>query len=371
MKYCSNCLMTELKPGIRLDERGLCNACRSKEIKKNINWDQKLDELKAITKKIKDENHSFYDCIVPVSGGKDGWVQAKMISKELGLKVLCVTLSAHLQTTEGIHNLNSMIEDLNVDHIKITLKPSFYRTVRKKCFLKKGEAAWAEHCAVFASVVNIAVIYDVPLIVWGEDIAFEFGGGQRESSTASAIEIDKSDLNKDGHKIDDWLDDDLSERDTFFYKYPDYQILEDADIKSIYLGHYINWYGRRNYETVKERGFMSLKDGPLPGNYLDYDNIDEKLCDVNIWFKYLKFGFWRPTDQVCYDLWNDRISREEAVKIVNDLNDQFPETYFNEFLKYHMITEEEFWQTADKFRNSDIWEKINNQWIFKYPPTNS
>ena len=365
MKYCSSCVMTDQKPGIRLDERGFCNACRTKELKKNIDWSKRFKELKGITEKIKEENHAFYDCIVPVSGGKDGWIQSKIISEDLRLKVLCVTLSAHLQTTEGIHNLNSMIEDLNVDHIKITLKPSVYRSIRKKCFLERGESAWAEHCAVFASVVNIAVIYNVPLIVWGEDIAFEFGGGQRENSTASAIEIDKSDLNKDGYKITHWLEDDLSERDTFFYQYPDYKILDKANINSIYLGHYTNWYGRRNYETVKERGFIPLKDGPLPGNYLDYDNIDEKLCDINIWFKYLKFGFWRPTDQVCYDIWNDKLSREDGVKIVNELNDQFPIKYFDEFLKYHMITEDQFWETTERFRNKNIWEEKNGSWVLK------
>ena len=128
-----------------------------------------------------------------------------------------------------------MIKDLNVDHMKINLKPSFYRSVRRKCTIEQGEPNWAEHCAVFSSVVNIAVIYDVPLIVWGEDIAFEFGGGQRQESTASAMEIDRSDLNKEGKVIEDWLDEDLSERDTFFYKYPDYEILKQANIQSIYL----------------------------------------------------------------------------------------------------------------------------------------
>ena len=163
----------------------------------------------------------------------------------------------------------------------------------------------------------------------------------------------------------------MSERDTFFYQYPDYQILNKLNIKSIYLGHYMNWYGRRNYEFARKRGFLSLKDGPLPGNYLDYDNIDEKLCDINIWFKYLKFGFWRPTDQVCYDLWNDNLSREEAVKIVNDLNDQFPDKYFHEFLKYHMITEDEFWETVEKFRNKEIWELVEDNWRLKYPLINN
>ena len=359
--------MPDTKPGVYLDERGLCNACRSQELKSQINWQDRFEDLKKIVSEIKEQDHPFYDCIVPVSGGKDSWVQALTLSEKLGLKTLCVTLANHLPTTEGMANLNNMIKDLNVDHMKINLKPSFYRSVRKKCTIEQGEPNWAEHCAVFSSVVNIAVIYDVPLIVWGEDIAFEFGGGQRQESTASAMEINKSDLNKEGKVIEDWLDEDLSARDTFFYKYPDYEILKKANIKSIYLGHYTNWYGRKNYEEVKPRGFTERKLGPLSGNYLSYDNIDEKLCEINIWFKYLKFGFWRSTDQTCYDIWNDRLSREDATEIVNELSDQFPEEYFQDFLRFHNISEPEFWKIAEKYRNKDIWELSGNKWNLKYP----
>ena len=367
MKYCNSCVMPNTKPGVYLDSDGICNACRSQKVKATINWNDRYKELELITEEVRKENHNFYDCIVPVSGGKDSWMQALTLSHTLGLKTLCVTLSNHLPTTEGISNLNNMIKDLNVDHMKIDLKPSFYREIRKRCTVEQGEPNWAEHCAVFSSVVNIAVIYDVPLIVWGEDIAFEFGGGQRQKSSSSALEINKSDLNKEGKVIDDWLGDDLSARDTFFYKYPEYDILEEANIKSIYLGHYINWYGRKNFEIVKERGFTGRKEGPLSGNYIAYDNIDEKLCEINIWFKYLKFGFWRSTDQTSYDIWNQRLSRSDAIKAVNKLSEEFPEEYFQDFLRFHNISEPEFWQIADKFRNKDIWEFSENQWNLKYP----
>ena len=88
-----------------------------------------------------------------------------------------------------------------------------------------------------------------------------------------------------------------------------------------------------------------------------------------IWFKYLKFGFWRSTDQACYDIWNDRLSRSDAVEIVNNLIDEFPEEYFEDFLRFHDISEEEFWEIVDKFRNRDIWKMSGNQWKLKNPLT--
>lgn len=361
MNFCSSCVMPDTKPGVVLDDRGFCNACRAKEIKESLDWDGRYKELEGIVRDIKKAEHPFYDCIVPVSGGKDSWFQAMVLAEKFGLKVLCVTLAAHLPTTEGIENLNSMIKDLNVDHMKITIKPSVFRNIRRKCFLRQGEPNWAEHCAMFSSVVNTALIYDVPLVVWGEDIAFEFGGLQRSESKPSALAIDKSDLIKEKTVLD-WLDDDISERDVFFYKYPDYEKLSSAGVKSIYLGHFLKWDGRKHYEIVKERGFVGRAAGPLPGNYLDYDNIDEKLCEINIWFKYIKFGFWRATDQCCYDIWNNRMSREDAVDIVNKLQEEFPQNDIEHFLRFHNISKEDFWSTVEKFRNKELWEMREGKW---------
>ena len=365
MNYCSNCVMPDSKPGIVLDERGWCNACRASETKKNIDWKERWDQLQEMATEIKAQNNPFYDCVVPVSGGKDSWYQAMVMAKELGLKVLCVTLAAHLPTTEGIHNLNQMVKDLNIDLIKISLKPSTYRQIRRKCFIRQGEPNWAEHCAMFSSVTKTALLYEVPLIVWGEDIAFEFGGLQRQESKPSAMEIDKSDLVKD-KTILHWLDDDIKERDVFLYKYPEYEDLHKAGVKSIYLGHFIPWYGRRHYDIVKHRGFVGREKGPLSGNFLNYDNIDEKLCEINIWFKYIKFGFWRATDQCCYDIWNGQMKREEAVAIVNQLRDEFPKEYIEDFYRFHDVTEEEFWEVVERFRNHDIWEKSQGDWKLKY-----
>jgi N-acetyl sugar amidotransferase len=356
--------MPDTKPGVELDAMGRCNACRSASLKNTIDWESREYELVQILSDVKQQNQSTYDCLVPVSGGKDSWFQALVLSKKYGMKTLCVTLASHLPTTEGIQNLNNMIKDLNVDHMKITLKQSVYRELRKKCFLTRAEPNWAEHAAVFASVTNIAILYGVPLIVWGEDIAFEFGGKASDRAPADATGIDKSDLNA-GVKLNSWFDQKITPRDMYFYTYPDYKLLKQNNIKSIYLGHFLRWYGRKNYEAVKERGFVSRRQGPLSGNYIDYDNIDEKLCEVNIWLKYIKFGFWRATDQCCYDIWNNRISRDEAIEIVNKLSDEFPSEYFQDFLTFHKITPVEFWETVEKFRNREIWQMMDGNWELK------
>ena len=84
-----------------------------------------------------------------------------------------------------------------------------------------------------------------------------------------------------------------------------------------------------------------------------------------IWFKFLKFGFWRPTDQSCYQIWNGRMSRKEGVQHVRDKQYEFPSEYFKEFLHYHQLTENEFYECEDKYRNLDIWHKVDTKWRLK------
>lgn len=364
MKYCSNCCLPDTKPGVTLDQNGWCNGCRAQLKKKDVDWASRWSQLEEIAQELRQKKNSFYDCIVPVSGGKDGWYQAYTMAKKLGLKVLCVTVAPHLPTTEGIHNLNTMITSLNVDHIKINLKHSVIRKLRKRCFVELGEPNWAEHCCMFAGVTQAALLYDVGLIVWGEDISFEFGGIQSQDSKPSAIDINKGDLIK-SRSVYDFVDETISKRDLFFYQYPEYEKLKEANIKSIYLGHFHKWDGRAHYNFVKANGFKERQKGPLSGNYIAYDNIDEKLCEINIWLKYIKFGFWRSTDQTCYDIWNNRLTRNEAVDIIKSLQDEFPIEGFQDFLEFHDLTENEFWETVEKFRNKNIWEKIKDKWVLK------
>lgn len=359
--------MPDTKPGVFLDSEGICSACRAVERKREINWQQREQELREICEQIKANNDSCYDCIVPVSGGKDSTYQAWTMKEKYGMNVLGVCLAAHLPTYEGIHNLNAMVENVGMDLIKVNLKPDTYRHIRRRAFLEQGEPNWAEHCAVFSSVSNVAMIYDVPLIVWGEDISVEFGG-RSQKRKADAKDINKNDLIKD-KTIADWFDDKVSDKDVFFYKYPDWDAFDSKGVKSIYLGYYHNWDGKKHYEIAKQLGFMERKKGPLSGNILDYDNIDEKLCEINIWLKYIKFGFWRATDQCCYQIWNGRMTREEAVKLVNEKQPEFPKEYLQDFLNYHSLTETEFWDTVERFRNHDIWEKVNDEWKLKYPLT--
>jgi N-acetyl sugar amidotransferase len=365
LKYCTCCVLPDTKPGLTFNEQGVCSACQWAEQKKSLDWEARAQQFGKLCDSIRGSNGNGYDCIVPVSGGKDSMYQLWMMSHIHRMLVLGVVLVPHLQTEEGIRNLNAMVSGLNVDLLKVAVKPSTLKKLRTKCFFEIGNPNWAEHRVVFSAVVRMALFYHVPLVVWGEDIGLEFGGTVKQTD-GSADDLIDNDLFREAG-LERFIDDDLPERELFFYQYPDKEELRHRKISSVYLGHYYNWDGYKHYQKALEFGFQGRKAGPLSANVLDYDNIDEKLCEIHIWFKFLKLGFWRPTDQCCYQIWNGRMTREEAVTTVNDRQYEFPEEYYTEFLEYHGMSDEQFWQAVDRFRNRDIWVQERGRWRLRYP----
>ena len=366
MIYCKRCVLPSTKPGLKIDSDGLCSACKSVEVKHTINWEERQQKLTDLCNEIRGSNGNGYECIVPVSGGKDSAYQAYTMSKKYNLKVLCINISAHLQTFEGITNLNSMVDYMDVDLIKINVRPSIQQKIRRYALFETGNPNYAEHHVVFAGVARAALNYGAPLVVWGEDIATEFGRVIADSAKdeGSAEDLINNDLFMD-LDFNKFVEGRIDERGLFFYNHPDKSEFSDKKIKSIYLGYYHWWDGRKHYDLVKDYGFIPRRNGPLSGNILDYDNIDEKLCELHIWLKFLKFGFWRPTDQCCYQIWNGRMERDEAVDIVLKKQYEFPYEYLPEFLEYHQITENQYHELEEKFRNKDIWHNQNGNWRLK------
>lgn len=363
MRYCINCVMPNTKPGISFDSFGLCSACQYNNFKDKINWKERENQLKKICEEVRGSNGNGYECIVPVSGGKDSTYQAYSMKKKYNLKTLCVNVCAHVQTEEGILNLNSMVKKVGVDLIKISIKPSIQKQIRRYAMFELGNPNFAEHMVVFSGVAKMVLNTRAPLVVWGEDIGMEFGGKVDDSSSksGSAEDLINNDLFAD-LSLNKFLKNRISQKELYFYNHPKKKEFEKIKSKSIYLGYFDKWDGKKHFEIAKKHGFVERKKGPLSGNLLAYDNIDEKLCEIHIWFKMLKFGFWRPTDQTCYQIWNKRMTRADAVDFVRQNQYNFPYEYLNEFLEFHEISENKLFDCMEKWRNKDIWLKKNKKW---------
>ena len=131
--WCSNCLNNSLRPRISFDEKGWCNACQWMEEKKKINWGKRRKELVQIIKKFK--SSSAYDCIVPVSGGKDSFYRAHIMATKYGLKPLLMTYHGNNFLPEGDFNRDLMREVFDADHI--VWGPSISVLKKLNVFLEK------------------------------------------------------------------------------------------------------------------------------------------------------------------------------------------------------------------------------------------
>ena len=365
MRYCKTCVLPDTKPGVTFNDEGICSACISTSLKHQIDWGARQEKLMEMCEEIKASNKGQYDCIVPVSGGKDSMFQLHTMKEKYKMKVLGVVVMAHLQTAEGIENINSMVSNIGIDLIKISPRHSTMKKIRKMALVKIGNPNFAEHRVVFAAVARTALFYDVPLVVWGEDIGTEFGGNVHGTSLeGSAEDLIDNDLFREA-SFDEFVGGTISDSELFFYHQPDKEAIKARNLKSIYLGFYHWWDGHKNYELAQTYGFTGRRAGPLSGNIIAYDNIDEKLCEVHNWLKFIKLGFWRPIDEACYQIWNGRMTREEAVFAVKDKQYEFPQEYFKEFCKYHHITESQYFKIQESLRNLDIWHKKDGDWRLK------
>jgi hypothetical protein len=65
LTYCKRCVMPDTKPDLLLDDEGICNACRSYERRKEIDWDVRREELLKVLERYRRPDGSHWDCIVP------------------------------------------------------------------------------------------------------------------------------------------------------------------------------------------------------------------------------------------------------------------------------------------------------------------
>lgn len=373
MKYCKKCVQPDTRPSIKFDEESICPACRYAEKLDEINWDERNKELKRIIQQIKEKNAfeyntSEYDCIIGVSGGKDSTRQALFV-KRLGLNSLLVSCvyPPEQQTERGTQNINNMIS-LGFDHVSISLSPKIWKNLMRQGFLKYGNWAKSTEMALFASVPRLAIAYRIPLIFWGDNPAIQFG------------ELCAGSLNWDGNKMrnintiaggpDSLLYKGLNEQDIIWYRYPPDDEIEKINLQLVYLGYFWKNFSKLDNGNFSIAHGLEIRDEhpKNSGSLHSFEALDEDFVFVNQMLKHLKLGFGKVTDEVCELIRTRKMTREEGIELVKKYDGKCSQEYIQKFCDYLEISLEQFWKTAESFRNLDLWEKNKGgQWNLKYP----
>jgi len=354
MKWCKNCVLPDTRPNLILDDNGICNACRNHHSKSNIDWRHRLKELNNVV--LNAQSHSSsYDCLIPVSGGKDStWQTIKCL--ELGLKPLAVTWRPPGRTPIGQSNLDNLIR-LGVDHIDYTINPAVEAKLMLKTFERFGSTGIPMHLALFNIPLNIASRFSIPLVIWGENSAFEYGN---KESADIGFALDENWIRTygvtHGTTAADWVDDELSEKDLTPYFGPGDNELQRGGVRAIFLGYYLPWDPETSRSLASLHGFEAQSNGPRTG-YFNYADIDDDFISLHHWLKWYKFGFTRTFDNLSVEIRNGRLTRLESIEIIRELKDETPHKDIEQFCDFSDIEISTFMAIAEKFRNRNIWKQ--------------
>lgn len=368
LTYCKKCLMPDTKPDLYLDGEGFCNACRSYEKRRDTDWDSRKIELIDILDRYRSKDGSNWDCIVPVSGGKDSTYQVlKML--ELGMNPLCVTATTCDLTEIGRRNIQN-IKALGVDYVEISPNPIVRAKLNRIGLMQVGDISWPEHVGIFTIPVRAAVQFNIPLIIWGENSQNEYGG---PAGAAKSNILNRRWLEEFGGllglRVSDLIGvEGLTRKDLIPYFYPEDEELSGVGVTGLFLGHYVPWDGLSNFLIAQAFGFETPPLTTL-GSMVNYENLDNYQVSIHEYFKFLKFGFGRATDHACLHIRRGRLPRETGLSIVKQLDGKFPSEYLGksleDILKPLDITVDEFVKICDRFTNKKIFKRDSSGVLIK------
>ena len=383
--FCKKCVMSNQRPAssiefkhtpthkhraLHFDEEGICDACKFAELKEQIDWAKREEELLELLDKHR-RNDGYYDCIVPGSGGKDSAFQAHILKYKYGMHPLTVTWPPILYTDYGYNNFKNWIDVGGFDNI------SFNRNGRVMKILTKLSIENIFH--PFQTFIlgqknlapKLALKYNIPLIFYGENEA-EYGNpiadnafSLRDKSYFAMNNLDEIYLG--GVSVKELTEKyDLHLNDLMSFLPPNYEELEKSDLEVHYLGYYLKWTPQEAYYYAVEHTNFQARPFRTQGTYSKYNSIDDKIDDLHYYTTFVKFGIGRATYDASQEIRNKHLTREEGVALVKRFDGEFPDRYFNEVMDYIGMDPEHFLELCDKFRSPHLWKKENGEWKLRH-----
>lgn len=361
MEYCARCVYpANSKPTIIFDEMGVCSGCRQHESRSRIDWverERMFAELLAHYKAQSQAAGRVYDCIIPVSGGKDSHYLVHVVKVLYGLNPLCVTFNHTYNTPLGLRNLANLVEKFDVDLIRFTANPESVRKISRYMVKKVGDITWHYHAGVETYPFNVAVQYRIPLIVWAEHYG-ELTGVFTLDDMVEFTKWVRQEHDMRGLEPEDIVNDPesgLTWRDLAPYQFPSDEEIEDVGVRGIYITNFLYWDEKAHAELVVDKYGFQVLTGKRDRTFKLYAKTDDHANAVHDYMKYLKFGYGRATDDAATEVRYGRMTREEAIDMVKRYDSVRPRS-LDTYLKFLGMTEKEFEEAIEPMRDSSIWE---------------
>jgi N-acetyl sugar amidotransferase len=356
LSSCSTCIRI-------LKELNLPTQFELIDIKKTNIDEETLDFLQSKT--------GSFDCIVPVSGGKDGSYVAYMLKHKYGMNPLAVTVRPALSLPIGDQNLFNFIHS-GYDHIHISPNSKVLDRLNKYGFIEKGFPYYGWLIAIMTACIKTAINFKIPLMFYGEDGEVEYGGSsESKNNPLYNINYMKKIYLEGGHQIVfDRIsqDSDISEAELSFFKFPSDDEVSDIGMSFTHWSYFEPWDSYRNYVIAKEKcGLIEKEEGSVD-TFTNFSQNDQALYTLHAYLMYLKFGFGRATQDAGIEIRRGSMTRDQALNLVKMYDNAYPYDLIETFLEYYKMTKSEFDAVLDKYANKDLFEKIEGIWAPKFIP---
>lgn len=376
MKYCNRCVYPEnAQPNILFDQDGVCSGCKVFERRKNVDWDERsqmLEELLKEYKQIADENDAPYDCVIPVSGGKDSHYQVYLITEVYDMNPLLVTFNHSYNTKIGLRNLRNLVDKSGCNLIRYNTSKQTAKKLSKYQLYETGDITWHYHAGIMTFPIQTAVLYDIPLMIWGESGYRYKVGKYNAEDMVEFTEKERKEHDMRGLEPKDILDDPESQKvgitktDLAPFEYPSDEAIEDVGLRGIYLDNFMQWDAiPQTKKMIDEWNFATLPREEHQSNrtFLCFSEIEDAANGTHDYLKYLKYGYGRATDHAAREVRHGRMTREEAIELVERYDHNRPGD-LDYILNFLELTEQEFEDAIGPMRDEDIWTQTGDgDWV--------
>jgi len=360
LRWCSNCLVMSTRPRVAFDDRGFCNACQWMDKKQSIDWKSREEELFSLLDRHR-RSDGYFDCVVPVSGGKDGSYVAFNLKHKYGMNPLCVTVTPALPLPLGEQNLSAFLAS-GFNHISVNPAANAMQALNKRGLIEMGFPYYGWLVAIQSAPIRVATEFGINLIFFGEDGEVEYGGStETVKNPIYDVQYMKKIYLEGGYeKV--VTDSGLPDSDLVFFRFPENKNLVQSQLEITHWSYFESWDPYRNYLVAKEHcGLQEAEDGNS-GTFTNFSQNDQELYSLHTYLMYLKFGFGRANQDASIEIRRGAMIRDQALNLVRLYDGQYPEEFVPKYLEYFQMTKQEFESTLDKWVNRELFQKVGGRW---------
>lgn len=360
LRWCTNCLAMSTRPRITFDERGWCNACRWMEKKQTLDWAARQRQLEELLDKHRRSGGRF-DCLVPVSGGKDGSYVSYNLKYKYGMNPLCLTVTPALPLALGEQNLRAFVES-GYNHITVNPAYKAMRILNKRGLIEMGFPYYGWLIAIQAAPVRMATQLGINLIFYGEDGEVEYGGStETDKNPIYNVQYMQRIYLEGGY--DKVLNNSgLPKQDLVFFRFPDAADLARMPLDITHWSYFENWDPYRNYLVAKEHCGLKEAESSNAGTFTNFAQNDQALYALHTYLMYLKFGFGRANQDASIEIRRGAMDRSQALNLVRLYDGQYPQEFLETYLEYYQMSRAEFDDVLDRWANRGLFEKVDGYW---------